>query len=712
VGVFELGDLPVVAPIQASSPAGSAAPPQKALADLVVRFVGEPIVLVVAESRYLAEDAVDEVIVDIEPLEAVMTMGEATDPRRAALHESVGSNVLATEHGRATQDLAIDSTCERFDMSIGFARIAPFPLEGRAIIADLAGSGGTVWVSSQGPHYLQTGLARCLGLPEAAIRVVSPDVGGGFGSKLPLYQEYVAVAAAARKIGRPVKWTADRREELLTSCQAREQTNSVDAWVDEHGRVQALDVEVRTDGGAYSIWPQTALLEPIDAVETYPGPYDIPQCRTRFSALITNKPPTGPYRGISRVHCTFALERLMDEIAYRLGIDPFEVRRRNVITEFPHRSAAGMIIETGSFIESLDLMAAEFDLPAFRREQQELRARGEFVGFGMALAIEPAVPGRGIGDLGADVMNHYETATVRIEPDGSATVHVGTHSHGQGHETTFAQVTADALGIEIADIRVRFGDTGAMPYGSGTWASRSAVLGSGAILLAADRVIAKGQQLVAALAGTPVDAVEFHSGGFHLPDGRTSTWRDLGRLVNHDAHLLPSKIEPGLEAVARYVGPDHGTVSNRLHACRVRVDTATGLVEIQRYLAIEDCGNMINPQVVAGQVFGGVAQGIGQALFEAIRFDEGGQPQSTTMLDYLIPTLDSVPTIELLHLSSPPGSTPLGLKGMGEGGVIPPPAALANAITDALRPFGISIDETPITPAVILHRIAQAKDGT
>jgi carbon-monoxide dehydrogenase large subunit len=700
VAVFTHSEIDAVCgPIISSSPLGDVPPAQFALCRDRVRYVGEPIAIVVAADRYIAEDAADLVVVEYNALDSVTRpAGPGPD-----LHDGYPGNLLGAVGVVPSEEFAaaVADAAHVFRLEVSSDRVAPSPLEGRAILASVGAEGGTVWVTSQGPHYLQTGLAQTFGLAESRLRVISDDVGGGFGAKLALYQEYVAVVAASMLCGRPVKWTADRREELLTASQAREQSNELTAAVNGDGQVTALAMRARCDAGAYSIWPQTGLLEAFDVIETYPGPYDIPLVCASAEAYFSNKGPAGPYRGISRVHACLGMERLMDEIAALLGLEPLEVRRRNVATDFPRSTAGGLWIESASFAESIARIEELIDVAGFREEQERCRSVGRYPGLGFALAIEPATPGRGIKELGADAMNHYETAAVRVEPDGTVTVHVGTHSHGQGHETTFAQVAADALGVDPDRVHVRFGDTAAMAYGGGTWASRSAVLGSGAILGAAAAIIDKARVVAASILSCDPRDVAFDDGGFHGPDAAVG-WAEVGRRANYDAHLLPVSVTPGLEATYRYVGPDGGTVSNRLHAAFVEVDVRTGLVHINRYVAIEDCGNMINPLVVAGQVRGGVAQGIGQALYERLSFDDQGQPLATTMLDYLLPTADSVPPIELVHLASPSPETPYGLKGVGEGGAIPPPAAIANAVTDALRPFGASFNRTPITPDDII----------
>jgi aerobic carbon-monoxide dehydrogenase large subunit len=685
------------------------------LASEVVRYVGEPVAVVAAESRYEAEDGAEAVAVDLEPLPALLTMEQAMDPDAAAIHETIPDNLhnhFQLAHGDT--DTAFANADFILEAEYRAARVAPVALEPRATIAewDAAGEGLTVWSSHQAPHLLRTGLARHLQIAEGRIRVISPDVGGGFGSKLTLYVEDLVTAAASRLIGQPVKWVSDRREDLLTAMHGREQTHRLRVAVSADGKVLGMRIKIMASNGAHAIWPMTAALDSGQASENVTGPYDIPNYDRDVYAVVTNKTPMGPYRGVGRPMACFSMERTLDEIAARLSLEPLEVRRRNVIRSYPKTTATGLVIESGSSAEALDQMEQLLDLPAFRAEQARLRAEGRYLGVGLAAVVEHTALGPQMSaSKGIDIGLGMETASVRAEPDGHLTVLVGTHSHGQGHETTFAQVVADEFGLPVEKIAVRFGDTAVVPYGMGTWASRSLVYAGGAAILAARDVRDKALEIAAHHLEANVDDLEMTGGEIVVKGspGAKVAFAEIAGIANHQSHLLPPEIEPGLESVRRYRAPDPGTFSNSLHAVTLEVDIRTGLVQLLRYSIIEDCGTVVNPLIVDGQVHGGTAQGIGQALLEEMPYSEDGQPLATTFMDYLIPGFSEVPMMHVHHRESPSPHTLGGFKGMGEGGAINAPAAIANAVTDALRPFGIRADHTPITPNWLLGRIRAAQ---
>jgi carbon-monoxide dehydrogenase large subunit len=680
-----------------------------------VRYVGEPIAAVVATSRYEAEDGAEAVFVEDEPLPAITTIDQALADGAPAIHDSIPDNrfnhfeVLAGDADRvfAEADWVYEAEYRN-------GRVCPVALEPRATIAewDATGSQLTVWASQQTPHLMRTGLAEFLQLPESSIRVISPDVGGGFGSKMTLYVEDLVVCAAARLTGRPVKWTADRREDLLTAMHGREQIHRLRAAVSNEGRVQAVKVEIVASNGAHAIWPLTAGLDSGQASENVTGPYDIPHYDRDVTAVVTNKTPMGPYRGVGRVMACFTMERTMDEIARRLGLEPIELRRRNVVRTYPHTTAAGLVFESGSSAESLDKMEELLDLTAFRVEQEELRTRGVYRGVGVAAIVEHNSLGpQEVSQKGIDMVLGMETAVVRAEPDGGLTLIVGTHSHGQGHETTFAQVVADQFGLPADRVQVRFGDTAVAPYGLGTWASRSLVYAGGAAIRACRDVKEKALRIAAHHLEASIDDLELADGNVTVAGSPsvTMSFAEIARIANHKPHLLPEDIEPGLESTRRYRAPDPGTFSNSLHATVVEVDVATGLVKLLRWLVVEDCGTIVNPMIVDGQVHGGVAQGIGQALLEEAYYDQDGQPLATTFMDYIIPGFNEVPNMVVHHIETPSPLTEGGFKGMGEGGAINAPAAIANAVTDALSPFGIHADHTPISPDWIVRAVADAR---
>ncbi|MEA2324153.1 MAG: aerobic carbon-monoxide dehydrogenase large subunit [Solirubrobacteraceae bacterium] len=718
VGAYAAADLArLVKPIRAVSHGpGYQVADTPVLATDRVRYVGEPLAAVVAESRYEAEDGAEAVVVDSEPLPAVTTMEQALADGAPAIHDAIAGNLFNHfELQAGDTDAAFAAADFVYEAEYRAGRVAPVALEPRAVIAewDPTTEELTVWASHQAPHLLRTGLSEYLTVPESRIRVISPDVGGGFGSKLILYVEDLAVAAVARLTGSPVKWVADRREDLLTAMHGREQTHTVQAAVREDGRVLGLRVKIMASNGAYAIWPMTAGLDSGQASENVTGPYDIPHYDRDVSAVVTNKTPMGPYRGVGRPMACFTIERTMDEIAARLGLEPLEVRRRNVIRSYPHQTAAGLVLESGSSAEALDDMEKLLDVGRFRAEQAELRERGVYRGVGVAAVVEHSALGtQEVARKGIDIGLGLESAIVRAEPDGHLTAIVGTHSHGQGHETTFAQVVADEFGLPLERVTVRFGDTAVVPYGLGTWASRSLVYAGGAAILAARDVRDKALEIAAhELEASPADLEMV--GGEILVKGSPSkklSFADVARIAIHKPQRLPEEIEPGLESTRRYRAPDPGSFSNSLHGVVVEVDVKTGEVRLLRYVVIEDCGTIVNPLIVDGQVHGGTAQGIGQALLEEVAYDESGQPLTTTFMDYLIPGFNEVPRMEIHHLSSPSPHSIGGFKGMGEGGAINPPAAIANAVTDALRPFGVRVDHVPIARDWIVRSVDAARD--
>jgi len=684
------------------------------LADSKVRMVGEPIALVVADSRYAAEDAAELVAVDYEPLPAVVSIEDALAEGAVAIHETIPENLFNSFEMRTGDvDAAFEAADTVVELELRQQRYGAVAMEGRVVIADAGRDGRlTVWLSSQTPHLVRTGLSRFLGLPETRIRVVSPDVGGGFGPKCVVYQEEVALAAASRLLGRPLKWVSDRAEDLMTTVHGREQIHRARAAASGDGKVLAVSVDIYASNGAYAPWPFGAGLDSGQASENVCGPYDVAAYEARVHAVITNKAPMGPYRGVGRVMACLTMERLMDDLAARLGIDRVEIRRRNMVREFPYETAAGLVFESGDYVGSLDLLEQAIDWQATRAEDERARARGRLRGVGVACAVEHSAYGpQSLGSRNLEMTLGYDTAALRVEPDGAVRLAVGLHNHGQGHQTTIAQIAADELGIPAGDIEVTYGDTDSVSYGNGTWASRSTVYCGGATVLAARDVRAKALRLAAEMLEASASDLEISNGRISVRGNPAAgvSFADVARRANHEPHLLPEGEEAGLESTRRYEAPDPGTFSSTMHAAHVEVDPDTGEVTILRYAVVEDCGTVINPMIVEGQVHGGVAQGIGGALYEHLAYDGSGQLVTTSLMDYLLPGATEVPPIDVLHLETPSPLTLGGWKGMGEGGSINAPAAIVSAVNDALAQLGVTANHTPLSPEWVAGAIRSAR---
>ncbi len=684
-----------------------------------VRYVGEPVAMVVADNRYLAEDAAELVEIEYEPLVPVVDPLRALTEREALVHREWGDNVaLRREISVGDVESAFREAAVVIRGTYRTQRYTGIPMECRGVIADFNPATGelTVWSSTQIPHLIRTGLADALNYPENKIRVIAPHVGGGFGIKSNLFPEEIAVSLMAMKLGRPIKWIEDRREHILSASHAREHIHEVEAAFSADGRCLGLKAKVVVDVGAYSVWPWTSPMEMGMAMGILPGPYKIRNYQVEGYTVATNKCPLGPYRGVARPAACFTIERVMDEAAQALGLDPVEIRLRNFVQpgEFPYTSVTGLVYDSGSFVESLKKAAEEIGYESFRREQEEARARGKYIGIGFAAYTEQTAHTTvEFVKRGVPVVFGYETAQVRMDPSGKVVVATGIHSHGQGLETSLAQVVADTLQVDLSDVVVKFGDTLVAPYGMGTFASRSAVLAGGAAVLAARDVLAKAKRVAAAVLEAAPEDVEVSEGRFFVkgsPD-RYLTWRDVARTAYHRPEKLSEGEEPGLEAVHYYEPkPGTGTFANSTHVAVVEVDPQTGLMRLLRYLVVEDCGKMINPMIVEGQVHGGVTQGIGGALFEELVYDDQGQLLNTSFMDYLLPSATDVPPFEVHHLETPSPLTVGGIKGMGEGGAIAPGPAIANAVCDALRPFGVRVTRLPLTPERVRRLVEGEQD--
>jgi aerobic carbon-monoxide dehydrogenase large subunit len=679
-----------------------------------VLHVGEPIAALVAESRYLAEDAAELVAIEYEPLPPVMSVEQALEPGAPLLYEGWGDNVVAEATiGTGDVDAAFAKADHVFRETFRIQRHTGIPLETRGTVAsyDPLTEELTVWTSTQGPHGVRDALAESLRLPEHKIRVLAADTGGGFGQKDQAYAEDVLVALFAVRLGRPVKWIEDRREHFLATAHGREQVHHVEVAVAADGTLLAVRDRFASDIGAHL--HKVGLGPALITAFMLPGPYRMDAYQARLQGVVTNKTPSAAYRGYGQPQAVFVMERMMDTVARALGRDPAELRLQNMLgpDALPCRSPSGQGYDSGDYPEALRRALAAVDYDGLRREQAEARTDGRYLGVGIAAYVQatgigPSKRMGGNGSRGAG----FESGRVIMDRQGRVTAYSGVGPSGQGLNTSLAQLCADALGVEFEDVTVVTGDTQSCPFSPmGSAGSRSAVTGGAALLLAAGKVRDKLARLAAErLEAAPEDVV--------LRD-RQATVRGaptrsipLARLADalHLGHDLPSELEPGLEAHAVY-DPPAFTMANAVHAVAVEVLPATGEVRIRRYAVVNDCGVMLNPTIVEGQIHGGIAQGLGGALLEELVYDDGGQLVTTSLMDYLMPTAVEVPGVSIEHMQSPSPFTPGGMKGMGEGGCIGALAGLANAVADALAPCDARINALPLRPDVLLE-LVQAPD--
>lgn len=677
-----------------------------------VRYVGEPVVAIVAESRYLAEDALDGIEIDYDVLPSVVDPELAAEADAPLLHEDAGTNVIVKrEFLRGDVDLAMAEAPIRVKRRFRFHRKTPMAIEPRAYLAEYDEGRKSLLLhsTSQVPGIIRDVLVELLDMPPGnQLRVVAPDVGGGFGGKASLYPEEILVCILARRLGRPVKWTGDRLEDIASTSQGFDEIVEAELGVDDEGRILALTAEVVGDIGAYSIYPWTAGLEPVQVVSFLPGPYKVQNYRGRVRAVATSKPPTGPYRGVGRPTSTFVMERLMDMAAQRLSLDPREIRLLNFVSsdEFPYKTASGIVWDRSGFTECLTSACAAFDYEGQRAAQAAARANGRWVGIGISSYAElTGIGSRISASPGMPINTGTETATLRIDSMGAVTAAFGVASHGQGLETTLAQVVAEELGARLADITIIHGDSAAVPHGTGTYASRSAVLAGGAATLAARALREKVMRMSAHLLGVTAGEVMVADGMIFVPGSdKQISFRELAKAVYSQVGRIPAEARESLEETKLY-DPFFGTTTSSTHIAQVEIDPETYVIRVQRYQVAEDCGRIINPLIVDGQVHGAVAQGIGAALFEEMVYDESGQLLTASLVDYLVPTAVEIPSIGVSHLDTESPSTVGGFRGMGEGGTIGAPAAIANAVADAVAHLGIVIDELPVTPERLFQLI-------
>jgi carbon-monoxide dehydrogenase large subunit len=678
------------------------------LARDVVRYVGEPLAIVIAENPYAAEDGIEAARVTYLPNTAVVSDWQALAPDAPLVHGYAGTNTLLDVSMFATED--IDEVFARADHVVRVraktGRQNALPLETRGVVAhwDDREEQLVLHTCTQVPHQVRTVASQCLRCDERAVRVIVPDMGGGFGQKCVVGREEIATAAASLQLRRPVKWIEDRKDALTASFLAREQRYDARAAFSDDGRILGLDVDIVCDMGAYSCYPFTVGIEPLMASAEMPGVYRVPAYRVRGRAVVTNKAPTAPYRGVSRPQYVMVMERLFERAARDIGLDPVEIRRRNLITVFPYTGVNDITYDPGSYLESLNLCQQVLTGEGWYDRRDHYAAQGRVLGIGYSCFSERTGYGSdAFAKRKMKVVPGYDIAEATMDTNGSVIVTTGTLSHGQSHETTMAQIVADQLGIDVDKVKISQGDTARITYGWGSFASRSIAIGGSSIDLAATKLGDKLLLIGAHLLETSPDDVELHNAGVRRIDdhNRWLPFSEIAEVAYLKAHLLPKEAEPGLRATASFDATGDGTFSNATHGAVVELHPGSGQVQILRYVCVEDCGVAINPQVVEGQARGGIAQGIAGVLFEEVTYDTNGEPSCASFMDYKVPTAMEMPDISVHHLETPSAFTRSGAKGVGEGGTIGAPAAILNAVNDALRDTGIELDDTPIAPETV-----------
>jgi aerobic carbon-monoxide dehydrogenase large subunit len=682
-----------------------------------VRHVGEAVAMCVGGSRAEAEDVAAQVVVDYAELPAVVDMVEARAKPRSLVHDDWGDNVFLETLTDA--DLAAvraeAAICVR--RHVRTARQAMSPLEGRGVLCEWIDRVGQLemYSSAQMPHINRAGLSECLGLDQASIRVISPDVGGGFGYKGILLAEEVCLAWLARHLRRPVRWIEDRREQLIANANCREHDYDIVLYADRSGRLLAIDCEATVDSGAYSLYPFSACLEAAQIASILPGPYKMQRYRCRTWSVATNKPGILPYRGVARTGVCFALEVALDAVAREAGKEPYEVRLENLVQphEMPYDNITMKHFDSGDYPEAVRRAVAALDIAKWRVRQKQPERDGRRIGVGVSVYCEQAAHGTSVYyRWGIPMVPGHEECIARLTPDGKLELRIGAHSHGQSLETTLAQVAHETLGIEPEDVRLIHGDTALTPYSTGTWGSRCMVMSGGAVAAACKEIGERVKHIAGHLLGAPSAELRLKDGevGLERSDKRM-TLAEVAHTWYRQPQLLPPDVHTsGLETVAGYKAKvDTGTFSYACHAVALAVDPETGHVEILDYVVAEDGGTLVNPMVVDGQIYGGAAQGIGTALYEEMAYDNHGQPLASTLSDYLLPGASEVPALRILHMETPSPYTEFGQKGIGEGGAIAPPAAIVNAVNDALADLGVELSETPASPRRIVAAIAAAK---
>lgn len=715
--VFLASDMVDVQPIRAVSALPGFKPSvQPALAGEKVRHVGEIVAMCVADSRAEAEDLVSCVEVDYDELPAIHDMLQAREEGASLIHDEWGDNVFLESFVDIGNIEGVAARAAiKVEREFRTARQCMAPIEGRGVVAewDTRLEQLIVHSATQMPHIVRSGMAECLGLDHGRIRIVAPDVGGGFGYKGILLAEEVALGWLTRRLGRPVRWIEDRREHLIGNANCREHHYKLTGYADLNGRLIGLEAEAHVDSGAYSAYPFSACLESAQVGSILPGPYDFEAFRCRTWSSCTNKPPILPYRGVARTGVCFAMELLIDAIAREAGKEPHEIRLMNLPPPeaMPFDNITAKHFDSGDYPTCLKKVVDAIDLATVRKRQKSPEADGRRIGVGFSIFCEQGAHGTAVyAGWGIPMVPGHEQCGARLTPDGELELRIGAHSHGQGLETTLAQVAHEILGIDPGRVRLVHGDTGVTPYSTGTWGSRCMVMSGGAVATACEALAERAKKIGATLLQAEESEVMVVGGSVVAPNNSISLV-EIARTWYLKPQDLPLDVDPaGLEVTVGYKPEvDTGTFSYAAHAAIVAVDIEIGEVEILNYVIVEDGGVLVNPLIADGQVYGGAVQGIGTALYEEMAFDERGQPLASTFADYLLPGAAESPDIRVLHMETPSPYTRFGQKGIGESGAIGPPAAIGNAINDALKEFGVEVGQLPIVPRRVLAALEEIR---
>ncbi|MBV9119117.1 MAG: xanthine dehydrogenase family protein [Chloroflexi bacterium] len=699
VAVITSADLAGIGDVPAMPLPGVKIPPHPPLAKGYVAAPGAPVVAVVAETAAQAADAAELVAVDYEPEESISEPEAAIEAGAPKVFDELDDNICYTvQRGSGDVDAALAAADHVVRLRIDSPRVASVSIEPRCTLAIPEGRGRslTMYCSTQAPHGVRMSLAQALRFPENQIRVIAPDVGGGFGSKGGIYREDILTAHLALKLGRPVKWVASRRDDLMSTMQGRDMAVTAELGAKADGTLTAFRIRNIANLGAY-LHGATAL-PPMFMLNMAPGCYKIPVASAEAVGVFTNTTSTGPYRGAGRPEAVLAIERMVDQMAHELGLDAVELRKKNFVqpNEFPYKTAMGATYDSGDYGKALDRALELANYPELCRQRYERRARGEMVGIGISTFVEPS------GGLG------FESGLVRMERTGRVTVVTGSSSHGQGHETVYAQIVADQLKVPFEHVRVLHGDTAGTPIGTGTFGSRSAMTGGPALVMSAEKVVDKAKRIAATMLEASPEDVELTDGGMAVagtPDKKVP-WMGIAMRAYQQA---PPGEEAGLEATSYFDTKGISAWGFGAHVAFVSVSPDSGDLKIERFVAVDDCGTVLNPMIVEGQVLGGLAQAFGQALMEQVVFDESGQTLTGSLMDYAVPRAEHIPDVVLDHTHTPSPTNPLGVKGVGEAGTNGAPPAICNAVIDALSPLGIKHVDMPYTAPKLWQTIQDAR---